>query len=280
MHPYRELSINELQKLSFQGDRDAQYFLGLNYEDDGKIAEACKWFLKSADQDHMDSQFKIGFYYRWGDTGFPADANRGEYWLKRAAEKGHDKAQFHLGNYYRSIGNLGSAATWFKKAAEQGEKRSMFRYALLNETRAFPGANINDAITYYTKLAQETSVSRIDENNTDAMLYLGILYCEGDYMPPDPVKGKEFLEKALRYWEIARGKIEIQPYDCYRVGILYCTGQTNHNKTPGVSDLEKGIKFLNIAIHDGLEGFHPGNITLATQIRNDATEQLRYLNRR
>ena len=268
------LSITELQRHASQGDSEAQYYLGLHFEDKKNIFEACKWFEKSAEQDYTDSQFKLGFYYRWGDATFPANTEKGEYWLKKAANKRHARAQFHLGNFYRSNRDFESAAYWFGEAAEQGEKRAMFRFALLNETKAFSDAKIATAVEYYTKLANALP-EEIDENNVDAMINLGLLYCVRDGTQRSVVNGKPLLEKALRLWNHGHSKIEIQPYDCYRMGLLFCNGEINPNDEPSVDDLITGIELLDIGIKDGLDEFNPENIVFAKSLRGTAKNRLK-----
>ena len=257
--------IEKLKIRAEQGDSEAQYELGEFFEGKNNIPEACKWFEKAANQNHVNSQFKLGFYYRWGDdnSGFSANVEKGRFWLKQASEKGHKKAQFHLGNLFNKEQNFENAALWFEKAAKQGEQRAMFRFAFLNEGKLFSGANINTAVHYYTKLTENLG-SNVDEDNTDAMFYLGILYCQGDEIQRDANKGKKLIETGLKY--CASNKIDIKPYEYYRIGFLYSTGAINSNNEPSVEDLSKGIDFLNIVLKVGLTALRPQNIELTKEM--------------
>jgi TPR repeat protein len=128
-------NIGELQRLAEQGDTEAQYELGTYYEKEKNLLEACKWFEEAAERNHVDSQFKLGFFCRWGDEdGFSADVEKGRFWLTQAADQGHSLAQFHLGNLYNSEQRFEEAAKWLEKSALQGEERAMYRFALLNES--------------------------------------------------------------------------------------------------------------------------------------------------
>ena len=125
---------DELLTQAEQGEPKAQYELGVFFENENNIPEACVWFEEAAEQNHIDSQFKLGFFCRWGDSGFPADVEKGRFWLTQAADQGHPGAQFHLGNLYNHEQRFNDAAKWFEKSAKQGDERAMFRFALLNET--------------------------------------------------------------------------------------------------------------------------------------------------
>lgn len=253
-------NIDELKTLAEQGDSDAQYELGEFYENEKNISEACKWFEIAAEQNHTDSQFKLGFFCRWGDEDFPSDIEKGRFWLTQAAEQGHSKAQFHLGNLCNEEQRFDEAAKWFEKSARRNEERAMFRFALLNEAGLFQGHNVRTAVEYYIKL------SETPYNNRDAMVNLGVLYCNGEKIERDAAKGKKLIERCKPFREL-------EAYDCYRIGALYCTGEINPDKEPTADDLTLGSELLDIAIQDGLVGYHPGNIDVAKQLREVAMKR-------
>ena len=250
-------NIEELITIAQQGDSDAQYELGSFYENEKNFFEACKWFEEAAEQNHADSQFKLGYFCRWGDENFPADIEKGRFWLTQAAEQGHPKAQFHLGNLYNEEQRFDEAAKWFEKSAAQGEERAMFCFAFLNEAELFQGYNIKTAVEYYTILSEAYF------NNIDAMVNLGVLYCSGEKIERDASKGKKLIERC-------KPLNKLDAYDCYRIGALYCSGEINPNKEPTTEDLAIGVELLDIAIKDGLADYHPGNIELANQLRDIA----------
>ncbi|MFO0485271.1 MAG: tetratricopeptide repeat protein [Sphingobacteriia bacterium] len=98
------------QKAAEQGDSDAQYDLGLLYQE-GKVAppetpqafrwvakllkmpgsegykQAAYWWKKAAEQNHVVAQYKLGLLYKEG-RGVPKDEEKAHYWFLKAAEQG------------------------------------------------------------------------------------------------------------------------------------------------------------------------------------------------
>ena len=73
-------TLAELQRLSRQGDADAQWQLGLRYHDGEQVAQddaqAMQWFLRAAEQGHEGVMVKLktspyvpgrpkGLWYKW-----------------------------------------------------------------------------------------------------------------------------------------------------------------------------------------------------------------------
>lgn len=116
--------------LALQGDPRAQYALGRMHEKaqgvDRDFEEALRWYRKSADQGHADSQYRIAVAYSFGLGGVIKDDATAAKWLHRAAENGHRKSQRLLARAYES-GELGitpddkKARHW--KALAEGKKR-------------------------------------------------------------------------------------------------------------------------------------------------------------
>ncbi len=91
------------QPLAEQGDADAQYNLGVMYDngrgvrqDDG---EAVKWYRKAAEQGVADAQHNLGHAYANG-RGVPQDHGEAVKWYRKAAEQGNAMAQVNLGVMY------------------------------------------------------------------------------------------------------------------------------------------------------------------------------------
>lgn len=113
----------EIRRLAEAGDRDAQFRLGLMYDEGFEVpqdfAEAAGWYRKAAEQGHAQAQCSLGdTYYAREDY---AEATP---WYRKAAEQGHAQAQYSLGAAYRLGDGVAQsdaeAAKWFRKAAEQG----------------------------------------------------------------------------------------------------------------------------------------------------------------
>ena len=229
------------------------------------IPEACKWYEKAANQEHVESQFLLGFYYRFGDVGFPADIEKGRQWYMKAAKKGHVRAQRRLGDLYRNENNYAEAVKWYNKAVIKRDKLAMFHLARLHEAPpdyAFPGCDIDIAVSLYEELSTPSF------NYKAAMVSLGLLYCDGEKVSRNEIEGKKLLEMAL----FPNGKLEIDDsldiYDIWLAGSVYCTGRTNINNEPNLDDLNKGIELLDIVIADGFQGYPPDRLELVKRMRN------------
>ena len=111
-----------------QGDAEAQYNLGVNY-DKGRggvlqdHAEAAKWYLAAAEQGYTDAQYNLGSLYADG-LGVPQDHGQAAAWFRRAAEQGLRDAQYDLALLYDEGQGVTrdpvEAARWYRLAADQG----------------------------------------------------------------------------------------------------------------------------------------------------------------
>ena len=83
------------RKKAEQGDRKAQFNLGLDYEDGivvpQNITEAVKWYRKAAEQGYAEAQCYLGKCYRNG-KGVPEDKTEAVKWFRKAAEQGNTDA--------------------------------------------------------------------------------------------------------------------------------------------------------------------------------------------
>lgn len=98
----------ELQQRAEQGDAQAQYRLGIFFEQQGGTPEyrqqAFRWFKAAAEQGHSGAQVSLGNYYRLGGA---SDQNMVEAvkWYTRASQQGDTAGHFALGRmYYRGQG--------------------------------------------------------------------------------------------------------------------------------------------------------------------------------
>lgn len=119
----------EWQPLAEAGHRDAQFNLGLLYENglgveaDGAIA--ARWHRRAAEQDDRTAQAYLGEMYAKG-LGVPRDDTEVFLWYRRAAERGHSSAQYNVGLFYaygRGVApNDVQAYAWLTVAQENGAK--------------------------------------------------------------------------------------------------------------------------------------------------------------
>ena len=86
--------------------------------------------LKSADQGHVDAQFRLGVLYYNGD-GVAKDYEEAMKWYLKAAER-HAVAQDRIGDlYYYGHGvvqDYKEAMKWYLEAADQGHAAAQRMY--------------------------------------------------------------------------------------------------------------------------------------------------------
>ena len=90
---------DELTKLAKQGDKKAQYDLGVIYSKGEGVSqnyeEAFKWYKKSAQQGYKEAQYILGFMYDKG-KGVKQSYQEAINWWKKSAEQGNALSQHKL----------------------------------------------------------------------------------------------------------------------------------------------------------------------------------------
>ena len=100
---------------------------GLEAYERGDYDTALREFRPLAQQGNREAQFRLGVMYEFakGRLWNPVEAVN---WYRKAAEAGHPKAQAHLGVLYRDGDivprNYVEAYAWFDNAAAQGNKNA------------------------------------------------------------------------------------------------------------------------------------------------------------
>lgn len=121
--------VKRLRQEAERGDAEAQYDLGLLYENGEGVpqnhAEAAKWYQKAAEQGDADAQFDLGGMYYYGLDGVRKNHTSAAKWYRKAAEQGHARAQFNLGGMYRDGEGVPrhriKAYAWYVLASVEGE---------------------------------------------------------------------------------------------------------------------------------------------------------------
>ena len=271
----------ELKRLAEQGNVDAQYDLGEYYADVEKnIPEACKWYEKAAMRDHVESQFSLGYFYQFGDVGFPADKKIARHWYIKAADKGHTRAERRIGDIFRSESNFIEACKWYKKATEKKDAIAMYYLAVLNErkSRENPDADFNLAVKLYEELSNEPF------KNKGAMIRLAYLYLDGQYIQGKVDSGKDLIENK-NYCGLfdENGEVilyeEIDVFLLYQIGVCYYSSFSINVfdiKEENIKDLNKCVKLLDTVIKDGLSRY-PDCLEHAKEVRDSADKLRKYL---
>ena len=122
-------ALREWRPLAEAGDADAQYNLGVMYDNGQGVpqdyAEAVKWYRLAAAQGDADAQFNLGVMYDNGQ-GVPQDYAEAVKWYRLAAAQGDADAQANLGAmYFNGQGvpqDYAAAHMWSNLAAAQGNE--------------------------------------------------------------------------------------------------------------------------------------------------------------
>lgn len=127
-------ALNEWKPLADDGDEDAQYSLGIMYENGLGVkqneSEAATWYRKAAEKGHLDALNDLGLLYAKG-AGVPKDHEEAVARFRKAAEKGHLGAMVNLGwAFAKGYGvkkNLLEAERLYKAAAERDDETARKR---------------------------------------------------------------------------------------------------------------------------------------------------------
>ena len=133
MSPEEVKAFEGYRTLAEKGDREAQFSLGLRYDNGEGVAkdevEAVKWYRKAADQGHAKAQFSLGYCY-FNGRGVAKDEVEAVKWYRKAADQEDAKAQLNLGYcYFNGRGAAKDeveAVKWYRKAADQGHAKAQF----------------------------------------------------------------------------------------------------------------------------------------------------------
>ena len=120
-------ALREFRALSEQGNTDAQYYLGLMFDNGQGVAadyrEAMDWYRQASEQGNALAQLALGIKYYEGEV-VVEDFEEAAKWYGMSAGQGNQDAQNRLGFMYeKGLGvaqDYGQAAKWYSKAAEQG----------------------------------------------------------------------------------------------------------------------------------------------------------------
>ena len=125
------LARNGYSELANQGDRIAQFKLGVLYDEgngvDKNSREAIRWYCVSSAQGFPEAAYNLGRLYQDG-RGIPQSFERARQWYLIAAGRGETKAAVNLG-VMNASGEGGrrdyrTAIGWFLFAAQRGDDRA------------------------------------------------------------------------------------------------------------------------------------------------------------
>jgi TPR repeat protein/uncharacterized caspase-like protein len=126
--------------------------------------------------------------------GVAADEQEAVRWFARAADQGNPEAMLLLGlAHHTGLGaepDEEAADRWLRQAAEKGLARAATTRAnLLLSKPDPPKADVDRAVQWYTQASRD--------GDTEALVWLGVLYLYGQSVPQDEGKGIEYLTRAM-----------------------------------------------------------------------------------
>ena len=138
---------------------------------------------------------------------------------------------------------------WFEKAADAGHVDAKSRYADSLLDRIMNAEDRQKAMKYFQSLVDDFDAGKLskehEEEGAYAKLKLGIMLCEGYHTERDAVKGAKLIEAAETYLE---GFKDYGYKVLSQVGELYMSGLAQPGGEPSFEDLQRAIKYLDMAI--------------------------------
>ena len=111
------------------GDDYSQYALGKLLQEQGRIAEAVKWYKQASIQENQYADYRLGKLYLMGKD-MSKDIDQAMKYLMASAEAGNQYAQYALGKLYLMGQEVpldrDAALYWFSQSAEQSNKYAQF----------------------------------------------------------------------------------------------------------------------------------------------------------
>jgi len=88
-------------------------------------AEAVRWYQLAADRGDPDAQYYLGLCYEEG-RGIPANKQKAFELFYKSAARGRARAQYRVGWAYAESKNWGEASKWIQKAVDQGYSSAQY----------------------------------------------------------------------------------------------------------------------------------------------------------
>ena len=147
--------------LAKRGDPDAQYYVGMGYEE-GRgtkkdMKKAYEWYSKSAEQGHYGAQYKVGVFHEYG-YGVKKDIKTAFEWYKKSAENGSTMAKERLNKaaFAKSEQVLKRRIAAMKEEQEQADRKRQ------QAAKAKREAEAKRKREMAAKKAQATKVAKIE----------------------------------------------------------------------------------------------------------------------
>ena len=182
------------EKAAAKDNAQAMYTLGVLYESGQGVTrdyvKAREWYEKAAAKDNDAAMYNIGRLYAHGD-GLPQDHAKAREWFEKAAAKGNADAMAYLGAlYHNALGvrqDYVKAREWYEKAAAKGDGGAMDNLGLL-----YGNGRVSAGLRQCPRVVREGC----RERQRHVMDNLAVFYANGQGVPQDHAKAREWFEKA------------------------------------------------------------------------------------
>ena len=248
---YKNPELNQIVKLAFAGDAEAQYKVGETYLT-GKFKQdklqpqpekAAQWLLEAAEQGHMRAQalLSLMLFKEKGVENKPEEALE---WLKKAAEQNHAESQMLLGLVYKQKGDIEKSLNLLTQSAEQNFSRAQLVLGqMLLEEKGVENKP-EEALEWLKKAAEQ--------NHAEAAFLLGKTLFEGQ-------KVKQDYHKAFD-WFVRAGDQGKHPEAMYYLGYMYEHGlSVAKNKSQSDVWYQRAVRKGSIKALIGMGQFHYKN---------------------
>jgi tetratricopeptide (TPR) repeat protein len=166
--------IEEYTKKAEEGNEDAQWNLGLYYEENRDFQKAEYWYTKAAEQGFSTYQCNLGFFYE----KYYEDQEKAVYWYTKAAEQDNAQAQYNLAiSFERGEGvpkDIEKAIYWYTKSAEQDHVGSQNNLGALYLDGKLVSTDLTKAKYWFTKAAEQgnevaqRNLNRVNERRSSS----------------------------------------------------------------------------------------------------------------
>ncbi|MCR5258050.1 MAG: sel1 repeat family protein [Desulfovibrio sp.] len=190
-----EPTYENLTELAGQGDGDAQFRLGVMYENGQDVPlvfeKALSWYMRAASQGNKYAQHNLGMMHELG-RGVPQDFAKALSWYRRAAVKGCAYAQYALGAMHDNGRGVpqdsAKAFSCFRQAALQGYADAQHALGVAYESGRGVPQDFAKALSWYRR-ASAKGCARAQHN-------LGVMHENGRGVPQDFAKALSWYRRA------------------------------------------------------------------------------------
>ena len=232
-----------LREAATAGDAKALFEVASRYAEGrglaSDMAQAAKWYEKSAELGFAPAQYRIGNLYEKG-IGVTRDLAASRTWYQRAAETGNASAMHNLAVLY-AMGadgqtNNDEAARWFVKAAELGVKDSQFNLGILAAKGVGMQQNLEESYKWFALVAKTGDKDAADKRDEIA-----------NSLRP------EQLERARAMTELWKPKVLDPEANTVEIPDSW---QENKDKTASI-DMKKAVQNIQALLNK--KGYDAGN---------------------